>query len=427
MPVARFNVAIAIRYTPYYAQSTGWAPDITKVCRALGFATRYPTPREFVAAVSEWQRKHPPLWIDGMLGPLTWKKLGQAVAALQGAIQLVGPQPDWITPKADSRKAPPPPPAKASPTAVNKEDKVIEEMAKVAFQTKQNPYLAVPVSGAYAADQGYPRGVKSDPTGLPISQTLEVGQQWQGIAGTRIILGLSGGGTFGSVLFVTDSGQLYSQRVTGWESDMFAKNWSDVSKSMRPIKLLLDAQAAFLLGMCAATSVAAAAFVFVGSVTQWMAKNKDEMPKYIYTVEQILDIRAKMKVIAPTLWSKVVDIAINRLFAEIPSSMSKDPIVIARFAGGVLVKLGRAVWTRNLASLGPWIGALGEIIFAALRSVPGAVKQAVSAEDIVEKLKAIGAEVSIQDAMAIKGEVEKNGPELKKMFSTIESLASLFK
>ena len=29
--------------------------------------------------------------------------------------------------------------------------------------------------------------------------------------------------------------------------------------------------------------------------------------------------------------------------------------------------------------------------------------------------------------MAIKGEVERNGPELKRMFSTIESLASLFK
>ena len=425
--MARFNVAIAVRYTPYYAQSAGWAPDITKVCRVLGFTTRYPTPREFVTAVSEWQRKHPPLWTDGMLGPLTWTKLGQAVAALQGAIQLIGPKPDWINPKANSHKAPPPPPAKASPTAANQEDKVIEEMAKVAFQKKQDPYLAVPVSSAYAADQGYPRGVRSNPTGLPISQVLEVGQQWQGIAGPRIILGLSGSGTFGSVLFVTDSGQPYSQTVTGWESDMFAKLWSDVSTSMKPIKLLLDAQAAFLLGMIAATSVAAAAFVFVGSVTQWMAKNKDEMPKYIYTVEQILDIRTRMKVIAPTLWSKVVDVAIGRIFAEIPSSMSKDPIIIARFAGGILVKLGRAVWTRNLASLGPWIAALGEIIFAALRAVPGAVKQAVSAEDIVEKLKAIGADVSIQEAIAIKGEVEQNGPELKRMFSTIESLASLFK
>ena len=52
---------------------------------------------------------------------------------------------------------------------------------------------------------------------------------------------------------------------------------------------------------------------------------------------------------------------------------------------------------------------------------------AQSAEDVVEKLKAIGADVSIQEAIAITGEVAQNGPELKRMFSTIESLASLFK
>jgi hypothetical protein len=335
--MARFNVAIAIRYTPYYAKSAGWGGDVAKVCKVLGFKYHYPDPKAFVTAVHDWQRNHPPLVPDGMLGPVTWRKLGLVANAYQDSTTFTGPNPEWIAKaSANSNKAPAKPaPQMVTPVAVKAdEDKLIEEMVKVAIRQKNDPYPPVAVSGAYALDQTR-LGVKSNPTGQPISQTLEVGQQWQGIAGPRIIVGLTGSGTFGDVIFVIDSGQIYSQTVIGWESDMFAKLWSDVSRNLKPIKTLLEAEAALLLGMCAATSAAAAGLVFVGSVTQWMLKNKDNMPKYIYAVDQLRDIRSRMKVIAPTLYSKVVDIAVKRIFAEIPDSLSKDPIVIARFVGGM--------------------------------------------------------------------------------------------
>jgi hypothetical protein len=424
--MTRFNVAIAIRYTPHYADSAGWAPEIAKVCKVLGFKFHYPDPRQFVTAVHDWQAKHPPLKPDGMLGPRTWKRLGPVVAAYQDADRLTGPHPKWIF-KVNSpnvNKAPAKP-APATPAQPSDEDRLIQEMVRVAIQQKNDPYPPVAVSGAYALDQAR-LGVRSNPTGQPISQTLEVGQQWQGIAGPRIILGLTGSGTFGDVIFVTDSGQIYDQTVIGWESDMFAKLWSDVSRNLKPLKTLLDAEAAFLLGMCAATSAAAAGLVFVGSVTQWMLKNKDNMPKYIYSIDQLLDIRSRMKVIAPTLYSKVVDVAVKRIFAEIPDSLSKDPIVIARFAGGMLIKLGVVIFTRNFTSLAKWLGMLSEVIFAGVRSVPGAIKGAVSDKDLVEKLKSIGADITLDEAFVIKEEVTRNEAELKRMFDKIEGLVGLF-
>ncbi|QIG96808.1 peptidoglycan-binding domain-containing protein [Bradyrhizobium sp. 6(2017)] len=427
--MARFNVAIAIRFTPYYAKSAGWGDDVAKVCNVLGFKHHYPDPKEFVTAVHDWQRKHPPLVPDGMLGPITWSKLGLVVAAYQDSTRFMGSNPEWIAKaSANSNKAPAKPPAQlVMPVAVKAdEDKLIDEMVKVIGRQKNDPYLPVAVSGAYALDQTR-RGVKSNGTGQPISQTLQVGQQWQGIAGPRIIVGLTGSGTFGDVIFVTNSGQIYSQTVIGWESDMFAKLYSDVSRNLEPIKTLLDAEAAFLLGMCAATSAAAAGLVFVGSVTQWMLKNKDNMPKYIYSIDRLLDIRSRMKVIAPTLSSEVVDVAVKRIFAEIPDSLSKDPIVIARFAGGMVMKLGVVIYTRNFTSLVKWLGMLSEVIFAGVRSVPGAIKAAVSDKDLVEKLKAIGADITLDEAFVIKEEVTRNEAELKRIFDKIEGLVGLFR
>jgi hypothetical protein len=422
--MARFNVAIAIRCTPDYANAAGWAPEVGKVCKVLGFKVHYPDPRQFVTAVRDWQQRHPPLVPDGMLGPITWKRLGLVVAAYQDSTTFAGPNPEWIAMiHANTNRAPARPVPRAAPPVARRaeEDKLIAEMVKVARHQKNDPYLPVAVSGAYALDQAR-MGVKSKATGQPISQTLHVGEQWQGLAGPRIIVGL----TFGDLIFVTDSGQLYSQTFIGWESDMHAKLWSDVSKRLKPLKTFLEAEAAFLLGMCAATSLAAGALVFVGSVTQWMLQNEANMPKYIYAVDQILDIRSRLKVIAPTLYGKIVDVAIRRIFAEIPESISKDPIVIARFAGGMLVRLGVAIYTRNFTRLMLWLGLLSEIIFAGVRGLPGAVKEAVSEEDLVERLKEIGAQITIDEAMILKEEVLRNQAELPRMFEKIEGLVRLF-
>jgi hypothetical protein len=149
------------------------------------------------------------------------------------------------------------------------------------------------------------------------------------------------------------------------------------------------------------------------------------MPKLIYTIGELLAVREVLKSIAPTLYDKVVDIAIGRIFAEIPGSLSNNPIVIARFVGGTIVKLGKVIWLRNFASLASWFAVLGEIIFAGVRSVPGAIKLAVSDHDLVEKLRALGADISIHDAVAIKDEVQKNGTAIKAQFGKIADLAGL--
>lgn len=427
--MSHFNVAIAIRYTPYFARKAGWTAHLDKVCIVLGFHNHYPTAKQFVIAVQKWQGRHRRLRADGILGPLTWARLKPLVDANPDKANFVGPHPAWVSSvNADVYPQAP----KSTPVPVvtvrvpSKEDLVIQEMIRVSLQTKDNHYLAVAVSKEYVAADGYPAGARSDFTGKPISQTLSVGQKWESIAGSRIIIGLSGGGSWGRVLFVTDSGQAYVQHIEGWESDLFAKHWASVSDSLKPIKFLLEVEAAFLVGMCAATSVAAGAFFLTSSVTQWMLQNKDKIPKYIYAVGALLEIRSRLKAIAPTLYSKVVDVALRQVLSEIPDAFADSPDKIARFVGGLVVKLGKIIFLRDFKSVLSWLGVVSEIIFGAVRVVPKAGAKAVTDADFVESLKRAGADITLGDAEVIRDEVQRQLPEVMKLFQKVQDLTSVF-
>jgi hypothetical protein len=429
--MARFSRALAIRFTPYYAKSLGWGSDIAKICGILGFKNHYPDIGQFVTAVADWQQKNPPLHADGMLGPVSWRKMSEAIGAQQGGATFVGPHPDWIA-KVNSDVYKPQPSrsvgSKVTPVKLTGEDEIIQEMVKVMMTHKGDTYVAVAVSRAYLGRQGYPLGVKSDFTGQPISQTLAVGQVWQGIAGPRIIVGLSGGGSMGSVIFVTDSGQGYDQSVTGWESDMYAKLWSDVSKNMKPMKIFLDVEAAFLIGLLSVSVPFGGAYFFTATMTQLMLENGKDMPKFIYALGQLSDVRDVLKRIAPTLYSKVVDVLVRRIASELVEAPFHNPAVIARFIGAMVGSMGKTWW---LSMIGEKLPSMFGIIMEAtiapmLRASPGAVKAALSEKDLMDKLKGIGAAVSAQEASAIATEIATNHSEIKKQFDKMTDLALLF-
>lgn len=70
-----FNLQKAIKWNPFYARETGWVRRHQQVLKELGFTDRCPDERQFAVAVYLWQRRHPALKADGMLGPGTWRIL----------------------------------------------------------------------------------------------------------------------------------------------------------------------------------------------------------------------------------------------------------------------------------------------------------------------------------------------------------------
>jgi hypothetical protein len=68
-------MAKAVRSNRVYARVVGWADRYEQVVRVLGFTDMSPGEESFASAVAEWQSQHPPLAVDGMLGPNTWARM----------------------------------------------------------------------------------------------------------------------------------------------------------------------------------------------------------------------------------------------------------------------------------------------------------------------------------------------------------------
>lgn len=72
---SRVILAKAVRSNRIYARVVGWADRFDQIVAVLGFHNMTPGEEQFALAVGEWQRAHPPLKPDGMLGPNTWRKM----------------------------------------------------------------------------------------------------------------------------------------------------------------------------------------------------------------------------------------------------------------------------------------------------------------------------------------------------------------
>src|ERR1051326_8076619 len=347
------NVTLAIRFTPYYAKTVGWKNELPKLCSFLGFQNSYPDAKGFVTAVAKWQAKYH-LDPDGILGPDTWRIMKAGLDAYFIPVKMVGPHPEWvykIDPSANIN-ALPPAPKMPNPSQGSSEDRVIKEMIKLTDQQKHSNGVAIPVSPQYIARQGYPLGSSFLDTSGTISGRLEVGQEWKGIEGSRLIVGLSGGlvvrnsdGTntlSGTVLFVTESGQGYEQTVTGWESDLWAKVYADTYRALAPIRKMLEVELAFLNAAQAAYNFPLYVAVHGGA---FYLTHKDKIPIYIKIVYVLNRMRKKLKEVAPNLYDKVFWTVLKRIADNMWDFLLRDnitPVGIAKFLGSLIVSKGKA-------------------------------------------------------------------------------------
>lgn len=426
------NIPLAIRFTPYYAKSAGWTSNLGQICGLLGFTITYPTnPKDFVLAVSRWQAKNA-LDADGMLGPLTWRKMQPSVASFSGQGPMAGPYPKWvymIDPNADIPVLPQRRDVVPNSAPASKEDRFIKEAAQVAFEFHEHPMVAVPVSSPYLGRNSYPNGLKSFATGLPVSGKLEVGQEWQSVAGKRLIAGLSGGMgysgvSYGTVLFVTESGQGYEQQIAGWESDLQAKVWADVSDDLKPIQKMLDVEVAFLNGAQAAWNFPLYVAVHGGA---FYLTHKDNIGRYLKIAGTILAIRSLLKLVAPNLYSKVFDAVLKRIWNSLWDNLADNITAenLAKFLGMVIVTRGKQVYAdlcRETASVLRLIATKVIRVIELLvdsglllaRATPNAAENAARDEmktvmaDTIAVFRKLGVELTEADLKTIAEEFKAN-------------------
>jgi hypothetical protein len=168
------------------------------------------------------------------------------------------------------------------------------------------------------------------------------------VAGKRLIAGLAGGMyspgvSYGTVLFVTESGQGYEQSIAGWESDLQAKVWADVSDDLKPIQKMLDVEVAFLNGAQAAWNFPLYAAVHLGA---FYLTHRDKIGRYSKVAGTLLALRALLKVVAPNLYSKVFDAIVKRIWNSLWDNLADNISAenLAKFLGMVIVTRGKQVY-----------------------------------------------------------------------------------
>ncbi len=422
-----FNSVVAIRLTPYYARLAGWADICGRVFAVLGFRTRNPTAREFVAAVRRWQLDHPPLATDGLLGPATWATLAPAVRAYRGRV-AGGTRPDWLDPPSQkvARAATIP----AAWTADGPEDRAIQDLvltwAAVADRRLGDPCLPVPVDTARAEDDAR-RGVSSLATG-DICGTLRVGQVWQGVSGAdRVVVALTGPGRrdrAGVIDFVTDSGRAYRQHPAGWAADVMAGVYAGNSRAPTPVQTLLPAEVQALLGATAAAGADFAAAAPRGAA-QWVVENRDDIAAWVTAAGQVVEAAARLRTFAPTLSDAVLRGVPGRVLTEAFESAAGSGR-LARLVGMLLVRPGKDQLARQAAALTGALAALADRA-AAMRpladrkAVPvgGAAPTRAAVADLVREQRRFGVAAGPDAAARILGEIGANPVEVKDLIGRL--------
>jgi hypothetical protein len=371
-----------------------------------------------------------------MLGPVTWKKMQPALASYPGPTVLMGPHPAWvfaIDAAANVRPGPKYPALSPNPKQSDVEDRVIREMAHVMIQTRDKPLLAVAVSPEYVARNGYPRGDRTLATNGPISQTLQVGQEWQGVEGKRLIVGLQSGGLSplpgggwgwdGSVLFLTASGQGYEQGVAGWESDLQARVYADAAEKMKPLQKMLDTEVAFLIGAISAYSGVGAAVVILGNVGHFVLEHKDKLPYMQAALWAAWKLRSQLLKKMPTLFGVFAKV-MEYVWPRLPAAL--DAKIIARLLGEMIVTGGKAVvaeGARTLLQIAMTVMKIyDELNMAVLRALPNVARNEVQAvKELIDTLRKFGVVLSEMEVKNLVAEILANQQELFGLIRELEA------
>lgn len=467
-----YSSYLAIRLTPSFASGLAWLGDFAKVCGVLGL-TRYPSIKEFCEAVRRWQALHKSLKADGVLGPRTWALMEEEVKHFRGSLPL-GDQPKWVqilliegafrltgdvarnmrdALQAQSERKPHLIPACISPQTAD--ELMWKQLAKIGVEKRTRPYHAFEIS-AHSANHAHRMTATSLVVTSDISPwfsffgTLVPGQVWPGAkGGTRTILGLQpdmdpgNRGLGGQIVFVTNTGRFYTQTLMGWCSDYGARTIDQVNKNLVLIKVMLETEVAFLLGVMAATSLAAGAFVLTASIMEWWGdpRNKEIMSLLIVGFGILAAAGEALKKVAPTLHDKLYWGAIKSVLSEMPASALKDRKIMAFFIGQMIWTLGKAAMTRSfgmvlnglfqvaaylLQAVIVGVKSVLPVAGAAIKSVPGALKGAAvqeskdAAEGLVKMLAKANLVLSSHEATLVLRELNANPQRIKQILEQLQ-------
>jgi len=200
------------------------------------------------------------------------------------------------------------------------------------------------------------------------------------------------------------------------------------------------------LGVVSASTGVGLVVVLGTDILQFLFNNKQNFPKWRAALSAVLRVRKKMKTLAPTLYDKVFDAALIGVWrgsraslgiggadaaGNIPDSVANDPKIIGRGIGAIIGKIGKNTMAHRLTVINVIIAILLQLVLAAAKGVPGAVKISIdkrktAGKDIIAALKKTGVVISERDVQTIMNEIEKNADGVKTLLLDLQRTFRVF-
>jgi len=252
---------------------------------------------------------------------------------------------------------------------------------------------------------------------------IEAGQTWLAPDGQRfVLLALS----FDIVFCV--NGKFFHQTAAGFIDEVTTYPYYAAGQASAWLAIVAEVEVRVVMGIIAGSTGVGWVAIVGTEVAEFIKENRKNFAKWIRTLGAVLEVRATMKRIAPTLYEKVFDAVLKRLFGKVPDAVTPD--VIAFGVGVILGAAGKDLWKGKLSVLSVLLSVLLQIVMRFSLSVaPVAAKLALAdyqnfEADLIRTLKDEGISISSADVKHIWEEVQKHPREMKEALDKLKAAFS---
>jgi hypothetical protein len=256
--------------------------------------------------------------------------------------------------------------------------------------------------------------------------TVSPGQVYSLYSGNRIVLTARQDG----IIFILDkkdhTAGVYLQEVKGFVNDVAVDAFIRVGERSAIFQTIARAEVIFLTGLvCGASGWALLGSLSLSAV-EFVAEHKNEIPKWVAAIDQLLESRKVLKKYTPTLWQVIEDQIFKTTLSALKEGTIYDHDYIAQSIGVTVGIVGAKAFTRDLRWWKIALSVLGFICGRAFSAAISATKYLpaqieADATKLFNDLQANGFQVSKATVLKIAQEVAANPAPIKQTLADLKT------
>lgn len=251
------------------------------------------------------------------------------------------------------------------------------------------------------------------------------GQTWLATDGERLIWSADP-----SMVIFSIKEKFFVQTSRGFRGEVTTYPFVEGGRRAEPMRKLAELEMKLLIGIVAGSSGIGFAIVVGTEIFSFVVENRTNFEKWKRQLGTILEVRAFLKLHAPTLYDKVFDAVLQKVWkdvkSQVPNAVTGETVAFG--VGVIFGSAGKAAAKGKFSLLGVLVVILQQIVIRfSLNVAPQALKltadeYAKLAAEIIGNLNQAGVVITDADVRKIVEEVEKNPRQIKEAFDKLNAV-----